>query len=147
MQESGVGWQHRNFLVHNARHPLQKRPRNQHLGFFLTVLVAFIATWFLAASPIRRSVSLNATYDGVVRLPMSFAMISTRSFCLEGWDGHTLGQSAEQISSRDRTEKQHSPDAHARIRGAEIDANRFSFDSHGCLSVFFCERGNARAGD
>ena len=34
-----------------------------------------------AASPMRRSVSLNATYDGVVLLPWSFAMISTRSFC------------------------------------------------------------------
>jgi hypothetical protein len=28
-----------------------------------------------------RSVSVNATHDGVVRLPWSFAMISTRSFC------------------------------------------------------------------
>mmetsp|Transcript_4680 Transcript_4680/g.6924 ORF Transcript_4680/g.6924 Transcript_4680/m.6924 type:complete len:223 (+) Transcript_4680:1006-1674(+) len=46
-----------------------------------TVLVAFMATWFLAASPMRRSVSLKATYEGVVRLPWSFAMISTRSFC------------------------------------------------------------------
>ncbi|ESS64158.1 hypothetical protein TCDM_07867 [Trypanosoma cruzi Dm28c] len=46
-----------------------------------TVFVGFIATWFFAASPIRRSVSVNATYDGVVRLPWSFAMISTRSFC------------------------------------------------------------------
>ena len=46
-----------------------------------TVFDAFIATWFFAASPIRRSDSLNATYDGVVRLPWSFAIISTRSFC------------------------------------------------------------------
>jgi len=46
-----------------------------------TVLKAFMATWFLAASPMRRSVSLKATYEGVVRLPWSFAMISTRSFC------------------------------------------------------------------
>merc|ERR1719421_1309902 len=46
-----------------------------------TVLAGFIATWFLAASPMRRSVSLKATYDGVVRLPWSLAMISTRSFC------------------------------------------------------------------
>lgn len=28
-----------------------------------------------------RSESVNATYDGVVRFPWSFAMISTRSFC------------------------------------------------------------------
>merc|ERR1719181_2171059 len=45
-----------------------------------TVLKAFMATWFFAASPIRRSVSLNATYDGVVLLPWSLAMISTLSF-------------------------------------------------------------------
>lgn len=37
-----------------------------------TVLVGFMATWFLAASPIRRSVSVNPTYEGVVRLPCSF---------------------------------------------------------------------------
>ena len=46
-----------------------------------TVLDGFMATWFFAASPIRRSVSVKATYDGVVRLPWSLAMISTRSFC------------------------------------------------------------------
>lgn len=46
-----------------------------------TVLRGFIATWFLAASPIRRSVSVKPTYEGVVLLPWSFAMISTRSFC------------------------------------------------------------------
>ena len=45
-----------------------------------TVLVGFIAAWFFAASPMRRSESVNATYDGVVRLPWSLAMISTRSF-------------------------------------------------------------------
>ena len=46
-----------------------------------TVFVGFIAHWFLAASPIIRSKSVNATNDGVVRLPWSLAMISTRSFC------------------------------------------------------------------
>lgn len=45
------------------------------------VLCGFIATWFLAASPIKRSLSEKATYEGVVRLPWSLAMISTRSFC------------------------------------------------------------------
>ena len=29
-----------------------------------TVLVGFIATWFLAASPMRGSVSMKATYEG-----------------------------------------------------------------------------------
>ena len=46
-----------------------------------TVLHGFIAAWFLAASPIMRSESVKATNEGVVRLPWSFAMISTRSFC------------------------------------------------------------------
>lgn len=41
------------------------------------VLVGFMAAWFFAASPIKRSVSVNATYDGVVRFPWSLAMIST----------------------------------------------------------------------
>ena len=45
-----------------------------------TVLCGFIAHWFLAASPMRRSESVNATYDGVVRLPWSFAMMSTALF-------------------------------------------------------------------
>merc|ERR1719267_470818 len=46
-----------------------------------TVFLGFMAAWFLAASPIMRSVSEKATNDGVVRLPWSLAMISTRSFC------------------------------------------------------------------
>merc|ERR1719277_2442993 len=45
-----------------------------------TVFSGFLATWFFAASPIKRSVSVKATYEGVVRLPWSFAMISTPSF-------------------------------------------------------------------
>ena len=46
-----------------------------------TVFSAFMAACDLAASPMRRSVSVKATYEGVVRLPWSLAMISTRSFC------------------------------------------------------------------
>jgi hypothetical protein len=33
------------------------------------VLVGFMADWFLAAWPRRRSASVNATYEGVVREP------------------------------------------------------------------------------
>jgi len=33
------------------------------------VLWGFIATWFFAASPIRRSLSEKETYEGVVRFP------------------------------------------------------------------------------
>jgi hypothetical protein len=45
---------------------------------YYTVLDA--ATDF-AASPTRRSSSVNATQEGTVRLPVSLAIISTRSFC------------------------------------------------------------------
>ncbi len=41
------------------------------------VLVGFMAAWFLAASPMRRSFSVNETKEGVVKLPCSLAMIST----------------------------------------------------------------------
>lgn len=34
-----------------------------------TVRVGLTVAWFLAESPIRRSVSVNATYEGVMRLP------------------------------------------------------------------------------
>jgi len=44
------------------------------------VLLEFTATWFFAASPIKRSLSLNATYDGLVQLPWSLAIISTLPF-------------------------------------------------------------------
>lgn len=49
-----------------------------------TVFEAFVAAWLMAASPTSSSVSLklNATYEGVVRPPWSFATISARPFCL-----------------------------------------------------------------
>ena len=45
-----------------------------------TVFVGLSDAWFFAASPIRRSVSEKATYEGVTRLPWSLAMISTLPF-------------------------------------------------------------------
>lgn len=42
-----------------------------------TVLMGFMAAWFLAASPINRSESVNETNEGVVKEPCSLAMIST----------------------------------------------------------------------
>ena len=42
-----------------------------------TVLRGFMAALFLAASPIRRSLSVKETKDGVVKEPCSLAMIST----------------------------------------------------------------------
>jgi hypothetical protein len=41
------------------------------------VFTGFMAAWFLAASPIRRSSSVKETNEGVVKLPCSLAMIST----------------------------------------------------------------------
>lgn len=70
-------------LANAVRNATNSRPSTNlyqsHSGFYSpkTVLLGFIATWFLAASPMRRSVSVNATYDGVVRFPWSLAMIST----------------------------------------------------------------------
>ncbi|TYZ66644.1 hypothetical protein PybrP1_002351, partial [[Pythium] brassicae (nom. inval.)] len=43
-----------------------------------SVCSGLIVAWFFAPSPIRRSsFESHATYDGVMRLPWSFAMIST----------------------------------------------------------------------
>ena len=45
------------------------------------VFSGFVVSWFFAPSPISRSPSgVKATYDGVIRFPCSFAMISTRPF-------------------------------------------------------------------
>jgi endo-1,4-beta-D-glucanase Y len=37
-----------------------------------------MSAWFMAASPTSRHDSVKATQDGVVRLPWSLAMTSTR---------------------------------------------------------------------
>ena len=44
------------------------------------VLFGFNAAWFFAASPTKRSSSVNATTLGVIRLPNSFGIISTEPF-------------------------------------------------------------------
>lgn len=38
-----------------------------------TVFLGFMAAWFFAASPIRRSSSVKDTNEGVVKLPCSLA--------------------------------------------------------------------------
>lgn len=48
-----------------------------------TVLRGFIAAWFLAASPIKRSSDEKATYDGVVRLPSGAHQHNMRQRCKE----------------------------------------------------------------
>jgi len=40
-----------------------------------TVFAGFIAAWFFAASPMRRSSSVKDTNEGVVKLPCSFATV------------------------------------------------------------------------
>lgn len=40
-----------------------------------TVLTGFMAAWFFAASPIKRSSAVKETKDGVVKLPCSLATI------------------------------------------------------------------------
>jgi hypothetical protein len=53
-----------------------ERPRHTHLAS-KTVLRGFMAALFLAASPIKRSLSVKETKEGVVKEPCSLAMIST----------------------------------------------------------------------
>src|SRR5262245_46619848 len=36
-------------------------------------------TWFFAASPMSRSVSVKATYEGVVRFPCSFLLMASKT--------------------------------------------------------------------
>jgi hypothetical protein len=57
-----------------------------------------MATWFLAASPINRSESLNATYEGVVRFPWSLAMISTLKLARSA-----IGKMMKEIFMKSRT--------------------------------------------
>lgn len=40
-----------------------------------TMLARFIEIWFLAASPIKQSVSVKATQEGVVMFPCSLAIV------------------------------------------------------------------------
>lgn len=58
-----------------------------------TVLVGFMAAWFLAASPIRRSSAVKETKDGVVKEPWSLAtevMECQRMLvCTGRWASHT----------------------------------------------------------
>ena len=61
----------------------EESPQLRPINLFAskTVFSGLEVSWFLAASPIRRSPSaVKATYDGVMRLPWSLAMISTRPF-------------------------------------------------------------------
>lgn len=39
------------------------------LTYLISKTVGFIAAWFLADSPIKRSLSVNETNEGVVKLP------------------------------------------------------------------------------
>lgn len=91
-----------------------------------TVLWGFMATWFFAASPMRRSVSVKATKDGVVRFPWSFALQETLAeLSLRGRGGQGLHDLNPVISV----------DTHAGVGGAQIDTDS---GSHGVLCVYGC---------
>lgn len=85
------------------------------------VLWGFMATWFFAASPIRRSLSEKETYDGVVRLPWSLAMISTRSFCHT--PTHLMKKSKKPVGIKKKT-------MNLRVSGAQIDSDGFWWWRH-----------------
>jgi hypothetical protein len=102
-----------------------------------TVFLGFIAAWFLAASPMRRSSDENATYEGVVRLPSVKTRIGER--CLKkkstfqpltiiGNDLNTIvlpntntttGKVKNQTNQLVGREQQ----MHSRVSGAKIDAD------------------------
>jgi len=54
-----------------------------------TVFSGFIAAWFLAASPIKRSSAVKETKEGVVKLPCSFATVVVRSQTFIGYEEET----------------------------------------------------------
>lgn len=68
----------------SKRRPIRRLKNRQHVVFSIdsgvksyltskTVFSGFIAAWFLAASPIRRSSEVKETNEGVVKLPCSLA--------------------------------------------------------------------------
>lgn len=67
-------------------------PRSDFSEAYLTsktVFAGFMAAWFLAASPMRRSSGVKETNEGVVKLPCSLA---TAKICGEhGGDGAASG--------------------------------------------------------
>ena len=76
-------------FVHNSEWPelnitLNRRffpPSTNQTLMSNTVFSGLVVSWFFAASPMSRSPSgVNATYEGVIRLPWSLAIISTRPF-------------------------------------------------------------------
>lgn len=67
-----------------------------------TVFSGFVVSWFFAPSPMSRSPSgVKATYEGVIRFPCSFAMISTLPFLntptLQHWKSCNLELSFNEI--------------------------------------------------
>lgn len=93
---------------------------------------ALIHTWFLAASPIRRSVSVNATYEGVVRFPCSLGIISTRSCCHMPTQLHRITESGIEIFRGVwiKTKGLGYAFASPPVRGAQINTNSRSVLRH-----------------
>ena len=84
-----------------------------------TVFSGLVVSWFLAASPIRRSPSaVKATYEGVMRFPWSLGIISTRPFLKTP----TLRKTRKKVKftpSRHLQQILHSPG----VRGSQINAD------------------------
>jgi len=92
-----------------------------------TVFSGLVVSWCLAASPTSRTPSeVNATYEGVIRLPWSLAIISTRPFLYtptlerEAWHETSAYRHSWQVSGHVEVRlKLNSP----WICGTEIDTN------------------------
>ena len=102
------------------------------------LLYGFMAHWFLAASPMRRSLSVKATYDGVVRLPWSFAMICAPAHrsCLSAPSAPRHSATKWAVAHLDALVL---PVADAGVGGAEVNAHGQPLDlRHGVLACVVC---------
>jgi hypothetical protein len=86
-----------------------------------TVLRGFMAAWFLAASPIRRSFSLKETYEGVVKLPCSLAMISTLCPSYVATHEYVVPIKGRALSVN--AENEHGHENNSLRRHTQVDAN------------------------
>ena len=114
------------------------------------VFSGFRATWFLAASPINRSVSVNATYDGVVRFPctmhhshgkqttqlaITLVVVTPKTPVATSQKGRTqnpkLTRSPPHLVICDDLHTVVLPNTHTRVGRSQIDTNSRSLLSHG----------------
>lgn len=79
------------------------------------VLFGFEEYWFFAASPTRRSSSVKATYEGVIRFPWSFTRISTLPFCITPTQEYVVPKSIPITIRREKHRQQPRPKDRERI--------------------------------